>query len=91
MYADPDDFLRVFNEDLTFQAGSERECVDVVIVNNERLEEDGESFSLTLTTQDDNVNLDRQTTTVTIGDDDGMLGLNECSVNTEKHTLHMYV
>ena len=65
----PDDYTSV-SQDLTFQPGSERQCVDVPIVNDDDLENE-EQFSMTITTEEDRVTLEPDSTTVTITDDDG--------------------
>ena len=65
----PDDYTSV-SQDLTFQPGSERQCVEVPIVNDDDLENE-EQFSVTITTEEDRVTLEPDSTTVIITDDDG--------------------
>ena len=65
----PSDYSSV-SQDLTFSQSSSRECVNVSIVNDDELENE-EEFRMTLTTGEDRVNLDPNTTTVRITDDDG--------------------
>ena len=48
-FAAPDDYLSV-SELLTFQSGSERQCVEVDIVNDDELENE-EQFTLTTPTE----------------------------------------
>ena len=68
-FAAPDDYTSV-SQDLTFQPGSERQCVEVPIVNDDDLENE-EQFSVTITTEEDRVTLEPDSTTVIITDDDG--------------------
>ena len=65
----PDDYTSV-SQDLTFQPGSDRQCVEVAIVNDDELENE-EQFTVTITTEEDRVTLEPDSTTVTITDDDG--------------------
>ena len=65
----PSDYSSV-SQDLTFSQSSSLECVNVSIVNDNKME-DEEEFSLTLTTTKARVNLDPNTTTIRIADDDG--------------------
>ena len=65
----PDDYTAV-SQVLTFQPGSDRQCVEVAIVNDDELENE-EQFTVTITTDEDRVTLEPDSTTVTITDDDG--------------------
>ncbi len=60
---------------LTFSSGAsdgDRECMNVTIMDDDALEAD-ETFSVTLTTSDDDVNVVNSMTTVTITDIDSKL------------------
>ena len=69
IFSVPGDYTSV-SQDLTFSQSSSRECVNVSIENDNELENE-EEFSLTLTTGEDRVNLDPNTTIIRITDDDG--------------------
>ena len=71
----PGDYFSV-SQDLTFSQSSSRECVNVSIVNDDELENE-EEFSLTLTTGEDRVNLDPDSSTILITDDDGKKIMNK--------------
>ena len=68
--AAPGDFLLVRNQ-LTFNPGSglQRDCATITVVSDTTLEDD-ESFSVVLTTTDPDVIISRNTTVVTITNDD---------------------
>ena len=68
-FAAPDDYLSV-SELLTFQSGSERQCVEVDIVNDDEVENE-EQFTLTTPTEVNRVTLEPDSTIVIIRDDDG--------------------
>ena len=68
LFSASDDYVAV-NKTLTF-ASLEKQCLNVSIVNDNELENE-EEFSLTLTTMEDRVRLDPDSTTVRITDDDG--------------------
>ncbi len=62
---------------LTFSSGASdgnTECMNVTIMDDDALEAD-QTFSVTLTEQDDNVDVVNTMTTVTITDNDSKLGL----------------
>ena len=64
------------NQDVTFQPDAKRQCVKVPIVNDDDLENE-ERFTLSITTVNDRVNIEPDTTTVVITDDDGEpIGIN---------------
>ena len=67
----PGDFIAVRNQDVTFQPGSTRECEDVTI-RDDNVAEDEEDFELQLTTEQDNVIPNPDSTTVNIEDDEGI-------------------
>ena len=71
----PGDYSSV-SQDLTFSQSSSRECLNVSIVNDAELENE-EEFSLTLTTGEDRVNLDPDSSTILITDDDGKKIMNK--------------
>jgi len=58
------------SQDLTFQPGSDRQCVEVEIENDDELENE-EQFTVTITTEEERVTLEPDSTTVAITDDDG--------------------
>ena len=61
---------------MTFQPDAKRQCVKVPIVNDDDLENE-ERFTLSITTVNDRVNIEPDTTTVVITDDDGEpIGIN---------------
>ena len=68
--AAPSDYDSLVNTPSTFQPGDTRVCVSVTI-NDDTMLEETESFTVTLTTQDSRVNLQRTTATITILDTDG--------------------
>ena len=64
------------SQDVTFQPDAKRQCVKVPIVNDDDLENE-ERFTLSITTVNDRVNIEPDTTTVVITDDDGEpIGIN---------------
>ena len=65
--------------DLTFNAGNTNQTVMIPIVGD-NVVESTESFSVSLMTGDNAVNLSPQTTTVTIQDDDSKISLQICTL-----------
>ena len=70
--AAPSDYDSLANAPLIFQPGNTRVCVSVTI-NDDTMLEETEAFTVTLTTQDSRVNLQRTTATITIRDTDRMI------------------
>ena len=75
---DPSDYTTVSME-LTFNSGDTTQTVMIPIVGD-NVVESTESFSVSLTTGDSAVNLNPQTTTVTIQDDDSKISLQICTL-----------
>ena len=70
LLTDPDDYEAV-NAKLTFNSTRSRACVTVVIEDDDLLE-NTEEFQLSLTSDEDQVILDPDSTVVSITDTDGM-------------------
>ena len=63
----PDDYVAVSRE-LTFSAGERRDCFEVTLNTDDELEDD-EQFRLQLSTNEERVDFDPETTTVDIIDE----------------------